>query len=65
MLGNAGQKPLFQRLEQGIYSHSHDTPTNVGLMLDQRLRRWPNIEPTLGRCIVFTGNMGGDGSLRL
>ena len=27
----------------------------VGSMLDQRLWRWPNIELTLGRCIVCTG----------
>ena len=25
---------------------------NVGSMLGQRRRQWPNIEPTLGRCIV-------------
>ena len=24
-------------------------------MLDQRLRRWPNINPTLVLCLVFTG----------
>ena len=24
-------------------------------MLGHRLRRWPNIGPTLGRCLVFTG----------
>ena len=24
-------------------------------MLGHRLRRWPNIEPTLGQCIVFVG----------
>ena len=26
---------------------------NAVLMLDQRLRRWPNIEPTLAECTVF------------
>ena len=26
---------------------------NVGLMLGQRLRRWPNIKPTLFQCVVF------------
>ena len=35
------------------------TPTrylpNAVSMLDQRLRRWPNIEPTLGECIMFEG----------
>ena len=29
--------------------------SNVGPMLDHRLRRWSNIGPTLGRCIVFAG----------
>ena len=24
-------------------------------MLVHRLRRWPNIEPTMGQCIVFVG----------
>ena len=24
-------------------------------MLAHRLRRWPNIEPTMGQCIVFAG----------
>ena len=26
----------------------------VGSMLDYRLRRWPNIEPPLNQCVVFT-----------
>ena len=26
---------------------------NVGPMLGHRLRRWPNIEPTFGECVVF------------
>ena len=29
--------------------------TNVGLMLGQRRRRWPNINPTLVECTVFAG----------
>ena len=29
--------------------------SNVDLMLAQRLRRWPNINPTLDECILFTG----------
>ena len=28
---------------------------NVGLMLGHRLRRWPNIKPTLFQCVVFAG----------
>ena len=31
--------------------HSH----KVGSMLAHRLRRWSNIEPTLGECLVFAG----------
>ena len=35
------------------------TPTrhspNAVLMLAQRLRRWPNIEPTLEKCTMFEG----------
>ena len=27
----------------------------VVLMLRQRLRRWPNIRPAIGQCLVFTG----------
>ena len=33
---------------------------NAGLMLDQRLRRWPNIKPALGQCFVFAGRRGSD-----
>ena len=29
--------------------------TNAGLMLVHRLRRWPNIKPTLGQRILFAG----------
>ena len=29
--------------------------TNTGLMLAQRLRRWPNIKPILDQCFVFVG----------
>ena len=30
---------------------------NVGLMLAHRQRRWPNINPTLGRGLVFAGGI--------
>ena len=30
---------------------------NVGSMLGQRRRRWPNIDSTLGRCLVFAGTV--------
>ena len=42
----------------------HDIPANtrhllnVGSMLDHCLRRWPNIDPTLGGCLVFAGMAG-------
>ena len=29
-------------------------PPNVGLMLNQRLRHWPNIKPTLGQLLFFS-----------
>ena len=28
-------------------------------MLAHRLRRWSNIEPTLGECLLFLGGEGG------
>ena len=28
---------------------------SVGLMLAHRLRRWPNIKPTLSECLVLAG----------
>ena len=41
---------------QITHSKAYSRPTihcpNVGSMLVQRLRRWPNIEPALGLCIV-------------
>ena len=33
---------------------------NVGLMLAHRLRRWPNIKPTLFQCVVFAGESATD-----
>ena len=30
----------------------------VGSMLGQRRRRWTNIEPALGQCLVFAGRQG-------
>ena len=30
---------------------------NVGLRLGQRRRRWTNIRPTLGQCLLFAGRM--------
>ena len=38
--------------DDGNLGNTKNQP-NVGLMLGQRYRRWLNIKPTLGRCIVF------------
>ena len=41
--------------------HFVDSPANTihraiaGSMLVHRLRRWPNIEPTMTQCLVFAG----------
>ena len=40
--------------EQG-YPANTSRSHNVGSMLAHRLRRWPNIEPTLRERIVFAG----------
>ena len=47
-------------------SHSANTkwPPSVGLMLAHRLRRWANINPTLGGCLVFAGPAGGNRASR-
>ena len=29
----------------------------AGLMLGHRLRRWPNIKPAVGKCLLFAGKM--------
>ena len=34
--------------------------TTVGLMLDNRLQRWPNIKPPVGLLFVFAGAIGLD-----
>ena len=38
-----------------LHPSKHGALTNAGLMLDQRRRRWSNIKPTLGLCLVFAG----------
>ena len=46
------------------HGSSADHPANtrhwaiVGSMLVHRLRRWPNIEPTMAKCLVFAGQVG-------
>ena len=44
-------------IELCIYIHPANTSRspNVGLMLDQRRRRWTNIKPTLGERLVLAG----------
>ena len=37
----------------GYYSNEYSP--NVVLLLGQRLRRWPNIEPALHKCTMFEG----------
>ena len=34
---------------------SKQKQTSAGLTLVLRLRRWPNINPTMGQCLIFTG----------
>ena len=36
--------------------YSNETLTQCFLMLDQRLRRWPKVEPTLAECTMFKKN---------
>ena len=33
--------------------------TVVGLRLDRRRRQWPNVKPTVGKCLVFAGSKVG------
>ena len=55
------------RDKQGVQIHldsissKHDTSPSVGLMLDQRMRRWLNIDPTLAKGVVFAGMPAGYG----
>ena len=39
------------------HTSKHNTLNHVGLMLGHRLRRWPNIKPTLLQCVVFAGKL--------
>ena len=38
-----------------VYPGNKGRSSNVGSMLVHRLRRWPNIKPTLFKCLVFDG----------
>ena len=53
------QTVTFIILYQSLWPHCRlsDTIhwTNIGLMLGQRRRRWLNIKPVFGQCILFAG----------
>ena len=38
-----------------LLTQQHGTSTNAGLMLGQRRRRWPNINPALVECTMSAG----------
>ena len=44
--------PLIQHWVN-IFQQTRNVHPNVGTMLAHRLRRWPNIVPTLGERLVF------------
>ena len=50
-----------KKLNRCLASRKNDRPenmrrwTNAALMLAHRLRRWPNIKPTLVQCLMFVG----------
>ena len=46
---------LFEGQIKWLYPANMTHLSNVGLMLGQRHRRWPNIKPTLLQCVVFAG----------
>ena len=54
---NVKMKVKFKEDPSGIalFPASTTHGSNVGPMLAHRLRRWPNIGPTLDRCVVFAG----------
>ena len=41
----------------GYKPSKNDTLKHAGLSLAHRLRRWPNVKPTLFQCVVFAGNL--------
>ena len=47
------KRALFYYLYIDNHSGKHETRPNVGLILNQRRRPWPNIKPTLGQRLVF------------
>ena len=60
VVGDNGQVfTLREWISSGPANTTHRP--NAGPMLGQRRRRWANIGPALGRCVVFAGGdtMGG------
>ena len=53
-VGDVEPMPLVQCLFREIPANTRRS-ANVGLMLGQRRRRWPNIKPTLAERLVFAG----------
>ena len=45
----------FLLLESAHITPQQTQRNEVGLMLDQRRRRWANTKPTLFQCVVFAG----------
>ena len=43
---------LFDQINESESESTRHSP-NAVLMLGQRLRRWPNFEPTLEKCTMF------------
>ena len=47
------EQPAVSLADYSVKQESRNVEPRVGLMLDQRLRRWPNIKPTLAQRLVF------------
>ena len=51
----SGHEGSPQKSVSQIHHIKHDTESNAGLMLGQRLRRWPNFKPALSERPMFIG----------
>ena len=45
---------FYTRITGADYTTDTEHLADVGLMLVQRLRRWPNIKPTSAKLLVFS-----------
>ena len=54
MWTGAGQLPVTKKLASTPSVNTRHSPKVISI-LDQRRRRWANIEPTWGECRVFAG----------